>query len=487
MIPLYDCQKDHVARLCDILEDQPAAFDFSPPGTGKTITSLWVANWYSQKHHFKQSRAVVVSLVPIIDSNWVPTTEYISFESIASIGYEKLRGTYSTGCHNFFLNRHGDEYEVTAEFQQLIDEGILLIVDEYQKLKNAKTAQARSLFAIMRAIVGTKSRALFLSATPYYNKRETESTIRLAGIVTATHLIEYLPKLGKYRQEGINELRNYCNEIDRRLTAKLCPAIVTDKNYEDVIYDLFLKIIKPVLVSAMDAPPIKVNITSINLLIDLPEHEDRQLIEAYEVLRKKIAVCKANNNLNGVYEAINTCSSIAERSKLGGTIEQLRKKAEEDPNGKILLYVWLKESIEKAYEKLSEYFPGQVATLNGDTPKGDRPKIISKYMEDNNNLRIIIAHPSVGGVGISLDDRTGRHRRYLFGMPTHRIIEEIQYIARIYRITTTTDAEVTFILSKGVKSELQLIESACEKLGILSELTDPKYLQLIFPKQLVQG
>lgn len=494
-VTLYDYQRPHVERLKTILGRGPAAFDFSPPGTGKTMTSIELAEWFSRMHGFDHNRGVVVTLLGIINANWNPTTEGLDYKCLSTAGYERLRGTYTSGCRNPLLTREKDNFQVTPEFAEQIEEGVMVIVDEYQRLKNAKTAQARALFAITKAIIESKSqksRLLFLSATPMCNKQEVESTFRLAGILQSENIIEYHNKSGRYLQTGIEEIRDYCSALNPQLTAKLCPAIVTNKNLSDVIFKLFTKVVMEHIVSKMPKPPIKVKIRSYNKFMNLSTMGEKTLQEAADLLTKKLAICKATGNTNGIYEALNTFFMISERTKLPLLVRELRELLNSDSKCKVLGVLRLHDTIKQAYEELIAEFPGQIAILNGEVPAELRPKIIAKYMENNSELRGVIMHPDIGGVGISLDDRSGtnggtdgEYLRYTRGFADHHIISEIQYITRTYRITATSDVDVAFLFAKNVKHEHQLIQSACEKLEILSELTDPEYLALVFPKEIV--
>lgn len=202
---LYDNQRDHVDRLERILKDNPVAFDFSPPGTGKTITALELAERFSKSLKLNHNRMVLITMKGLIIATWDPTTLEISYECLATSGVEMLRGTFSRGNKSALLRREGDEFTLTEEFLALIEEGILLVFDEYHKLKNQTTAQARALFAIVTAIVNSKSqnsRALFMSGTPILNKREIESTYRLSGILQQPTLIEYQKRTAKFLQTG---------------------------------------------------------------------------------------------------------------------------------------------------------------------------------------------------------------------------------------------------------------------------------------------
>lgn len=484
---LYEEQLPHVERLRNIHRNWFTAFDFSPAGTGKTLTGLRCSELYSEDMGFDHNRAVVITILPIIDSNWVPTSEFFSFSCLKTIGYEKLRGTFTRGCNNEFVTRDGDDFAVTTAFQKFLNEGIFIIVDEYQRLKNVETAQARAMHAIVRAAKGTPSKVLFLSATPFCHRQEVESTLRLAGILTVPQVIEYVDTLGRYKQDGIDEVREFCSEIDHKLTVKHCPAVVTKKNVTEVLYNLFIKIVHPYLVSMMPKLKIAVKITSRYEFVKMNEKNTRTLVQAAETLRKKLAMCKAQNNTTGMYEALNTHAITSERTKLEDYVEKIRQRLHDDPNGKVLAPFRLHDTIHRAHELLSEEFPNQVAILNGETKSEERVRIIREYQEGNLRLRCILFHPTVGGVGISLDDRFGTFRRYIVALPTHYIIDEIQYLCRPYRITSKSDVEAVFLLSAGVEYELQLIHSACEKLEVLSDLTDPEYLEMIFPKAIINA
>ena len=104
--------------------------------------------------------------------------------------------------------------------------------------------------------------------------------------------------------------------------------------------------------------------------------------------------------------------------------------------------------------------------MYGDTKIKDRDIVIGKFQQDSNECRVFISNTKVGGFGISLDDRFGYRRRYMFIIPTYNFIDLHQATGRIHRGTTESKATIRFIYSREAKSEASVLNAIARKTEI---------------------
>lgn len=72
---------------------------------------------------------------------------------------------------------------MTSVFQQLVERGILLVVDECQNVNNSTTRQTRALATLVGYIVdsGSRSRCVFLSSSPFNKMEQVHSFVQCIG------------------------------------------------------------------------------------------------------------------------------------------------------------------------------------------------------------------------------------------------------------------------------------------------------------------
>ena len=186
-------------------------------------------------------------------------------------------------------------------------------------------------------------------------------------------------------------------------------------------------------------------------------------INSARVKLKRVLVLEGDDELTN--PKTNTASAIThylitlEVSKLP-TLIRLIKETLENPNSKVIVYVWFKRSMVMLKEYLHIYSP---MILSGSTKQSDRDYIVRTFQQPNDTSRLIIAHPVVGGEGISLDDRDGNWPRYMFVIPSFHHIRLHQCIGRILRVSTKSNATARFVYCKDATNESAILRSLMEK------------------------
>lgn len=115
-------------------------------------------------------------------------------------------------------------------------------------------------------------------------------------------------------------------------------------------------------------------------------------------------------------------------------------------------------------------FGKQVVFYNGTIPTKERNANVKKFNDDNSEVKIIVVQSDAGGTGISLHDKTGKHRRINvnLGIPVKHIVElqkdgrtrrhgQKSNTAYIYPISGTRNEK--FVFGSGINQAIQSTEN----------------------------
>jgi hypothetical protein len=186
-IVLQQHQVDHVDILMKKMDKYPLVCDFSAMGSGKSFTSSYIS-----LHSPLKFKHVIVIGPLSIKSDWeikksfygVPLHSFISYCSLRSVkGKNELshgllsridsyrQMTFDGQKHNIDVV----EFFSTEKYKKLVEEGLLLIIDEIQNIKNINS-QFKACKQLINEIVGlcdytsppkNNSRVILLSGTPF--------------------------------------------------------------------------------------------------------------------------------------------------------------------------------------------------------------------------------------------------------------------------------------------------------------------------------
>lgn len=115
-------------------------------------------------------------------------------------------------------------------------------------------------------------------------------------------------------------------------------------------------------------------------------------------------------------------------------------------------------------------FGKQVVFYNGTIPTKERNANVKKFNDDDSEVKIIVVQSDAGGTGISLHDKTGKHRRINvnLGIPVKHIVElqkdgrtrrhgQKSNTAYIYPISGTRNEQ--FVFGSGINQAIQSTEN----------------------------
>jgi len=539
-ITLRPDQLEHVDKLNSILDNNMVVIDTSPTGTGKTYTTCAIA----------QSRGLKIMVVTLatIQHNWVEVTTRFGLMAESIIGYESLVGTNFSEPNSKMLRRrlydkvppipvyddsgvliktiknntkHEIVFNTTEAFKTMVDNGVLIVFDEFNKLKNADTALFQAAKTMIRGLTG-KSRVILISATPGEKLNNVYTIIRLLGITDEEKLYGNLPKwqLENIKKQGLEDTyQGYNNILDwcakqastksEKEFVKSLPDHIDSKNQTDIISKIFSTFIKYKLGSSMSMP----KITDLNgNIITLNDKSSTNLANCYYNVLNEDDKRILSDSVSKLTENLNTSNGLASITKALGMIEKAKiniicRAAAETltkvPNSKVIIFVNRLDSfgnISEGKDGLVKcLYKAKVGMMSGDTPLKARNDLIAKFQEPNDKMRVFISTIDTGGVGLSLDDQDGHWPRYLYIIPSYQFPKIYQAIGRVLRSNTksqpivrivygktdesnkNTDNEFGESASKHGSLESQLLTNLYEKAQIFKLITSTLIEDMPFP------
>ncbi len=215
-VELLEHQISHYEKLLDIFTKSKIALDLSPMGTGKTYTATKIAE------HFNVQHVLVIAPVSVLPK-WENMKKVHGLKLKAAISYCSLRSVkYKQPSHGLLTRidtqqesrtSTGEvriiektEFVVTSELKKLISEGLLLIVDEIQNVKNV-SSQFLSVKELIREITETESnsKVLLLSGTPIDKELQVINLYRAMNILQG-NIAHYDPYRHKLDPRGFMKL-----------------------------------------------------------------------------------------------------------------------------------------------------------------------------------------------------------------------------------------------------------------------------------------
>lgn len=220
---LFPYQEDHVARLKSIFHWSPFALDLSMLGTGKTYVSCWLSR--DTAMGFKWIMVIAPVSVTI---KWKEMEREYGVPLVGAYSYNAIRGTTRSQPKHGYLNRMDSEdkdtppsFSVTPAYLDLVRDGLLLVIDEIQHVKNSTSSQFVACKTLVNAIVdaaaspNNKSKVLLLSGSPVDKKEHVTHLFKTLGIMKQKDLAYFNVAMRQLVNKGIDDVLLYCNNLSR--------------------------------------------------------------------------------------------------------------------------------------------------------------------------------------------------------------------------------------------------------------------------------
>ncbi len=518
-ITLMPHQILHFDRLKEILKRSPVCQDLSMAGSGKTFTSAKM--FFDPDFQFKH----LVVICPVsVQPKWVEMqkkygvniVEVISYCSVRSLKCKQpkhgllFRRDYKTMTENDF-GRHVEvdhvEFIPTDKFKKLVEEGLLLIIDEIQNIKNV-TSQFVSCQTMIRyisrdfdAFIKTgsekqgKSRIILLSGSPIDNRKQVITMLRAMNIMKSDMLTSYNPIAGRISWKGMQEIMNYITDnnllkpdqinhhIYNHFRRLIDAQYARSQDLVGLVYDLYQNVIKKHIASEM--PLFKsgsdVTLNKRNYIYNLNDPEMSTLLrKGVNSLRTVTggddtrAEIRDLDDLHAVISAL----TMIETAKISTFIRISRTILTGNPMAKVVICVNYTATIEDIAAGLAEYTP---LVLNGSMNAKQRGEVIDKFQAHTTESRVLLCNVYVASTGIDLDDKHGDMPRHVLISPNYSTITLYQLSHRFKRADTKSASHIHMVFCKPA-IEKAILDSLSRKSDVMKQTTEEQAaFGVVFP------
>lgn len=459
-IVLRDEQLSHFQENLKIMEKFKFVVNNSPLGSGKTYIAMAIYKKLNFKHLIYISTGTILEKVrEILTRHNIPTNNLISYESFRSkINCQPKHG---------YLSRSDDSkgrktitnFTVTEKFIQLAREGVLIVSDEIQNVKN-KSVQYDALCAVSKYIIDndTCSRIVELSGLHAHKAEHFVLLLKRYRIITADKLVDNRYNEQKYL--GLQELINFCKNKDPILTQEILDINSTNmrdsKKVNNLCFILYNKIVQPLITCSMGS-----TVSSDNVTLDIKNGYYQLNDEDNKFFQSSIRNLNSIFNVKEGFTLHKYTQSLREIeiSKINLMIRIATSLLDSNPNIKVVFGLNYLKTIGLLSSSLQKY---GCITLTGSVKVNVRAELITSFNEPNANFRVLIGNMRIINSGIDLDDRSGNFHRYAFGSPSYFFIESHQFAHRFLRgIDTKSSTKVRFIYGNS-KLETSILNKLAE-------------------------
>lgn len=449
-------------------------------GTGKTFIASKIA----------EVRNLTLGIVcPVSAINAWRQMEQYGVRIAFIISYQSLRGTDKYPPKHGYLSRHteikidkkGNEtkrttFAPTEKFMQLVRDGLLLVFDEGQSIKNSSDQGRAS--RVLSSAIQAPSKCAFISGSPYDKEEHSENILRFLSILKQKRLIWNNPLTGEKVPKGILDVINYCNILDKEKTKQVTDEYVgymgnlslSATKARSLCHKLFTDVIKDHLYSEMMPENCEYPVHMEEAYIYL---EDKSLEELSQAINDLAQATRFNGKdvdtekteWGAVTLAMKSIELVMVEPMAQFAHKILNEKRLDGKINKVILSITYRESLNRLMELLVSYNP---LFIDGSVKSEDRTKRVNLY-NMNPSCRVLISTIKTGGISISLHDTDGRFPRHYILNPTYSIIDIYQASGRIHRTGLKSDAY--FYMIYGTDAPIKGKNGITEKEGHTIKVT----------------
>lgn len=476
-------QREHVQRILRILSFFYFYIDGSEMGTGKTYVAAAISIL------LKMPCIVVCPLAARNTWQTVFTTHGVQTYDLAGSGgyitYDSLRSKRGCQPKHGLLLRDDDGKKVqfypTTLFSQIVEQGVLLIFDEFQKVKNTSD-QYKAAKAMMRQFytVSGRSRVAFLSGTPLDKEEQAVNFLRMVGFINSRNL--YSKVKGELRLEGVEDLHNWGRRVDAKATAEFIQNNLfrsTRAGATNYVFRFFLEVIRTRIMSIMPRPELDAVKDIKNGYYSLTREEDVEYRAAISDLGDSV---RWNEYTGEVYQSKNSMGAITsalirlQKVKVDAMIRKAksilneRKMNEQGQpiTPKVILFAdYYDGVINKILDEMADFHPLE---LTGRLSEDQRTTNVNLFQQPNADHRVLVGNPLVGGLAVNLHDITGLFPRDMFIMANYRINELHQATGRVFRAGVIGTATIRFFYGLSGARENSILSALAKKGKVMKEV-----------------
>lgn len=409
------------------------AFVFSEPGTGKTLSALWAADYLMQRGDVR--RCLILCPLSIMQSAWlgdlnnsiIHRSAIVAHHTQASRRIEMVQQDYEFVIANYDgLNLIADEIVNDGRFD-------LVIVDEANAYKTMTTRRWKALKYILNA----KTHLWMMTGTPA--SQSPADAYGLAKLVNPDGVPKFFTG---WRDSVMNKVTQF----------KWAPKPTAPQ----LVFDALQPAIRFTKAECLDLPPVLTMVREIPLT--------PQQAKYYNLLKERMVMQAAGETIT----AINAAAAVSKLLQIScgaaytddkevvefdaaprlGVLEEIL----EETSRKVIIFALFRSTIDAIHTHLLKKNI-ETECIHGDISPSKRADTIRRFQSEP-NPRVLVMQPQASAHGITL---TAADTVVFFG-PLMSVEQYIQCIARADRKGQNSD-KVTVIHIQGSPIEKKMFKA----------------------------
>jgi SNF2 family DNA or RNA helicase len=373
----------HQYETAKFLAAHPRCFCLNEMGTGKTLATLWAADFLLTRGLHKS--VLIISPLSTIDSVWGDTL----FESFHHRSYEVLHGSttkrleaLSRPAQFYIINHDGIKMPEVLDALKKRSDISLVICDEFAVFRNHSTQRYKSLWTL--AGPDTKKSLWALTGAPM-PKAPTDIWAQ-AKMVNPTLVPKYF---SRFRNELMIKISNF----------KWIPKA----GWETKCYAMLKPSIRYTTDQCLDLPPM----TYMDHIVALSKEQKKaydSMVAHYKVEAAQGKIVAANSAVKLSKLLQIACGAVYTNEGQSVWLNPQPKLTEleniiDETLRKCIVFAPFKSIIDQLHSEVAK-MGFKTAKIYGDTSIGKRNTIFKDFQHEN--LEVLVAHPQCMAHGVTL-------------------------------------------------------------------------------------
>lgn len=373
----------HQLETAKFLATHPRCFCFNEMGTGKTMASLWAADYLLSRGIHKS--VLIISPLSTINSVWGDTL----WESFHHRKYQVLYGSpqkrlerLSQKADFYIINHDGIKLKAIKEALLQRPDISLVILDEGAVFRNQSTDRYKALWEL--AGPTTNKSIWWLTGAPM--PKEPTDIWAQARMINPTLVPRYF---SRFRNEMMTKVTNF--------------KWVPKKGWERRCYAMVKPSIRYTTDQCLDLPPMTYTDHVVGMSKDQAKAY-KSMVDHFKVEAREGQIVAVNEavRLNKLLQIANGAAYTKEgeiawldpKEKLAALEEII-----EDAGRKVIVFGAFKSCINSLEKELRQR-KFKVAKIYGDTAAGKRDEIFREFQ--HGDIEVLVAHPQCMAHGVTL-------------------------------------------------------------------------------------
>ena len=427
----------HQRETASFLTLNRKAFVFSEPGTGKTMSALWAADYLMRVGEVR--RCLILCPLSIMTSAWlqdlnnsiIHRSAIVAHHTQAARRLEMVNGDYEFVITNYDgLNLIADEVVKDGTFD-------LIIVDEANAYKNVGTKRFKSL----QKIVKPTTHLWMMTGTP-----AAQSPLDAYGLARMVNP-QSVPKF-------------YTGWRDKVMYQATRFKWLPKPTAGDDVHEVLQPAIRFTKEQCLDLPPV------MTVTREVPLTAQQQ--KYYQLLKDRMVMQAAGETITAVNAAagVNKLLQISAGAAYTDNAEvvdfdckprlNVLMEVLEETNRKVLIFAAYRHSIDTITEFLQKNNI-ECAQIHGDVSPTKRTAIFKQFQTEK-NPRVLVIQPQAASHGVTLTAAD----TVVFWGPVMSVETYLQCCARTDRVGQTSD-KVTVVHIQGSDIERRMFKNLASR------------------------